>query len=190
LKLIVGLGNPGEKYSQTRHNVGFMVVEELARRADLPLRKKSHLGFFAQGRLCSQQAALLLPQTFMNLSGASVASAFKSLGLSPGDLIVVHDDIDTVFGTLRIKQGGGHGGQNGVRHICEVLGTGDFLRLKVGIGRPMEGGDVSRHVLSSFSSVERSHLEKLIGGAAVALETLLGQGPTLAMNMFNGKSFC
>ncbi len=188
MKLLVGLGNPGEKYSSTRHNIGFMVVERLAERFGLMLKKKSHQGLFTQGRVAGESVALLLPQTFMNLSGASVGSAVKSLGCAPGDLVVVHDDIDLPFGSLRIKFGGGHGGQNGIRHIKDVLGTGDFVRLKIGIGRPVEGGDVSRHVLSAFCAQERQHLARVIDEAVEAVEAIVASGLNPAMNQYNGKS--
>ena len=136
MKLIAGLGNPEGRYADTRHNVGFMVARQLAGKAGIALKRQGHQGIYGAGRLAGEEATILLPQTYMNLSGASVGSACKSLGLAPGDLIVIHDDIDLSFGSLRIKSGGGHGGHNGVRSICQVLGSGDFLRVKIGVGRP------------------------------------------------------
>ena len=189
MKLIVGLGNPGERYAETRHNVGFQVVAQLAARAGISLKKKGHQGFYGTGRLSGQEVTLLLPQTFMNLSGASVGSACRSLGLAPGDLIVVHDDIDLDFGVMKIKTGGGHGGQNGIRHIREVLGSGDFVRVKVGVGRPIGNPDVSSHVLSRFSATERKKLDDVLAGVSDSVEMILDKGVLDAMNAFNNKNF-
>jgi PTH1 family peptidyl-tRNA hydrolase len=117
----------------------------------------------------------------------SVAAACKSLGVDPGDLIVVHDDIDLSFGTLKIRVGGGHGGHNGIRSICGVLGHGDFLRIKVGVGRPPDGGDVAGYVLNSFGVAERARLEAVVANSAAAVETLLARGAAQAMNEFNNR---
>jgi len=189
MKLIAGLGNPGERYAATRHNVGFMVVERLAAAAGVALKKKGYQGLYGVGRVLGEEATLLLPQTFMNLSGASVGSASKSLGIAPGDLIVVHDEIDLPFGALRVKVGGGHGGHNGLRSICGVLGSGEFLRLRVGVGRPPRGGDVAGYVLNPFSATERKGLPALLDGAVEALETILGRGAAAAMNEIHNRDF-
>ena len=189
MKLVVGLGNPGERYAETRHNVGFQVVELLAARSGISLKKKGHQAFYGTGRLAGQEVTLLQPQTFMNLSGASVGSACRSLGVAPGDLIVIHDDVDLDFGVLKIKSGGGHGGQNGIRHIREVLGTGDFVRVKVGVGRPAGDNDVSGHVLSRFNAAERKKFNDVLAGAADSVETILDEGVLDAMNTFNNKNF-
>jgi len=186
LKLLVGLGNPGERYEATRHNVGFMVVEKLAAAAGVPLKKKGHQGVYGVGRIAGVETTLLLPQTFMNLSGASVGSACKSLGVVPGDLIVVHDEIDLPFGRLRVKLGGGHGGHNGIRSIAAVLGDQDFPRLRIGIGRP-SGGEVSDFVLSRFSAEERAQLPQVLDVAAEAVTTILTHGVQVAMNDFNHR---
>ena len=190
MKLVAGLGNPGERYAATRHNVGFMVVERLAAAHGISLKKKNYQGLCGVGRVAGVETTLLLPQTFMNLSGTSVGAACKSLGLGPGDLIVVHDEIDLPFGTLRIKLGGGHGGHNGLRSIGGVLGSADYLRLRVGVGRPPQGGDVANYVLNPFSAVERSDLGGFLAGAVEALETILGQGGQAAMNAFNNRDLC
>jgi len=187
MKLVVGLGNPGEKYAATRHNIGFMVATTLADSAGISLRKQGHQGIYGVGRIEGEEVTVLLPQTFMNLSGASVRSAIKSLGVTPGDLIVIHDDIDLDFGLLRLRRGGGHGGHNGIRHIREVLGSGDFLRVKVGVGRPPEGGDVARHVLGRFSSTEKARLPQLTDEAGAAIRAVLSMGEVAAMNDFNGR---
>lgn len=187
MKLIVGLGNPGDRYLGTRHNIGFQVVQLVAAEAGIQLKKKGHQGIYGTGRVAGQEAVLLLPQTFMNLSGASVASACRALGTAADDLIVVHDDIDQPFGALKIKVGGGHGGHNGIRHLCQVLGGGDFVRVKIGIGRPSPEGDVAHYVLSSFSSTERKQLPALIEHAARAVTTIVERGPLPAMNEFNRR---
>lgn len=187
MKLIVGLGNPGAKYAKTRHNIGFMVAERFSAQFCIPLKKKGHQAHYGVGRCSGEEVTLLMPQTFMNLSGASVGSAVKSLGVDPGDLIVVHDDIDLPYGSMRVKVGGGHGGQNGIRHIRQVLGTGDFLRVKIGVGRPPSGGDVAGYVLSPFSGAERKSLDNLLSNSCEAIEMILAQGAQKAMNEFNSR---
>ncbi len=183
----MGLGNPGEQYAETRHNIGFMVVRRLSEVCGMSLKKKGHQGLYGTGRVVGEEATLLLPQTFMNLSGASVTSAVKALAVAPEDLIVVHDDIDQPFGALRIRLGGGHGGHNGIRHICQALGWTDFIRIKFGVGRPQPGGDVARYVLSGFAAAERKTLAPLIDEAVRAVETIVKRGPQLAMNEFNRR---
>jgi PTH1 family peptidyl-tRNA hydrolase len=187
LKLVVGLGNPGERYAETRHNIGCMVAVRSAARAGIALKRQGYQGFYGVGRLAGEEATVLLPQTFMNRSGASVAPACQSLGVTPGDLIVVHDEIDLPFGTLRIKLGGGHGGHNGLRSITEALGHGDFVRVRLGIGRPPIGGDVSGYVLSRFASAERQVLPDLLDQGVAAVEAILTRGTAAAMNEFNGR---
>jgi len=187
VKLVVGLGNPGERYAETRHNIGFMVATLAAGRAGIVLKRQGYQGVYGVGRLVGEETTILLPQTFMNRSGASVAPACQSLGVTPGDLIVIHDEIDLPFGTLRIKVGGGHGGHNGLRSINAALGHGEFIRLRLGVGRPAVGGDVSGHVLSRFASVERSRLSDYLEAATDALELVLRRGPHEAMNSYNNR---
>lgn len=187
MKLVVGLGNPGERYAETRHNIGSMVVATAAGRAGIALKRQGYQGIYGVGRLAGEETTLLLPQTYMNRSGASVAPACQSLGVAPGDLIVVHDEIDLPFGTLRIKAGGGHGGHNGLRSINASLGHGDFLRMRLGVGRPPAGGDVSGYVLSRFAAAERNLLNEYLDAAVEALELLLRRGPNEAMNSYNNR---
>jgi len=187
VKLLAGLGNPGEKYRLTRHNVGFMLAERLAEMSGIAIKRKGHQGLYGIGRVGSVETAVLLPQTYMNLSGASVGSALKSLGIAPGDLIVVHDDIDLPFGRIKFKAGGGHGGHNGIRHIRQVLGHGDFIRCKIGVGRPRDGGDVVAHVLKAFSATERKLLGRLLDGATEALRVVITEGLETAMNDYNNR---
>ena len=187
MKLVAGLGNPGERYAETRHNIGCMVVQRVAARAGIAMKRPGFQAVYGVGRVAGAEAALLLPQTFMNRSGASVAPACQSLGVAPGDLIVAHDEIDLPFGTLRIKVGGGHGGHNGLRSIMDALGDGSFVRLRIGVGRPPAGGDVSAHVLSRFAAAERARLDDYLDAASDALELLLQRGAPEAMNAYNNR---
>lgn len=187
MKLIVGLGNPGLNYAETRHNIGFMVAAALADRAGIALKRKGYQGVYGVGRVSGSEATILLPQTYMNRSGESVAPACQSLGIAPGDLIVVHDEIDLAFGCLRIKVGGGHGGHNGLRSIGSALGESGYSRLRMGVGRPTAGGDVSSHVLSRFNTAERAQLGSCIEAAANALEDLIRYGVQAAMNRYNNR---
>lgn len=187
MKLLAGLGNPGDKYLRTRHNIGFMVAGRLAEVSGITLKRKGHQGIYGAGRVDTVETTVLLPQTFMNLSGASVGSALKSLGVAPGDLIVVHDDIDLPFGRIKLKLGGGHGGHNGIRHIRQVLGHGDFVRCKIGVGRPQGDGDVVAHVLKPFNLAEQKVLGRVVDGAVEALRILLVQGLEAAMNAYNNQ---
>lgn len=187
MKLIVGLGNPGIEYAETRHNIGFMVASCLADRAGIALKRKGYQGLYGVGRIVGEEVTILLPQTFMNRSGASVAPAYQSLGVEPGDLVVAHDEIDLDFGSLRVKIGGGHGGHNGLRSIAGSLGETEYNRLRLGVGRPPAGGDVSRYVLSCFNAAERAQLHEYVEKAADALEALVQKGPQEAMNLFNNR---
>lgn len=187
MKLIVGLGNPGIEYAETRHNIGFMVAGCLAERAGIALKRKGYQGLYGVGRVAGEETTILLPQTFMNRSGASVAPACQSLGIVPGDLIVVHDEIDLAFGVLRIKAGGGHGGYNGLRSISSALGEPGYNRLRMGVGRPPGGGDVSSHVLSRFNADERALLRKYVETATEALEDLVRNGLQNAMSQYNNR---
>lgn len=187
MKIVAGLGNPGPEYSKTRHNIGFMAAERFAAKHGIALKKRGHQAHYGVGTGAGQELAVLLPQTFMNRSGASVSSACRALNVGLHDLIVLHDDIDLPFGVLRIKVGGGHGGHNGLRHICSVLGSGDFIRIRIGVGRPPEGGDVAQYVLRPFSSVEREKLDSVLANTVMALETLLQKGVQEAMNAFNNR---
>ncbi len=187
MKLLVGLGNPGDKYASTRHNIGFMAVERFADRHGLKLKKKGHQAFYGTGNAGGVSLTALLPQTFMNNSGVSVKSAVSSLGREPGDLIVVHDELDLPFGTIKLKDGGGHGGHNGLRSINQNLGDGNYIRLRLGIGRPPGGGDVTPHVLGGFNATERKNLDVYLDLAADALESILHDGLDRAMNQFNNR---
>lgn len=184
MKLVVGLGNPGEKYSATRHNIGFLVAEQVARRNHIRLKKKGYLGEYGVGTITTDKATILLPQTYMNRSGSSVNAAYQYHRIEPEDLIVIYDDLDLPFGRLRVKTAGGHGGHNGLRDIISVLGCENFTRLRVGIGRP-EHNDITTYVLSRFSINEQKLLPRFLDTAAEVVETIISSGTTEAMNSFN-----
>jgi len=185
-KLIVGLGNPGSKYLWTRHNAGFMVLDRLAHIAGIPLSRKNFSGLYGEGSWEGNRLLLLKPQTFMNLSGRSAAEALRFHKLGLEDMIVIHDDLDIPVGQVRVKEGGGHGGHNGLRSLMEVLGSGAFLRLRVGIGRPLRG-DVSDYVLTNFGPEELACLPRVLDGAVDALELLLCEGVGKSMSLYNNK---
>lgn len=186
MKLIAGLGNPGTRYAATRHNIGFMVAERLAQRHGITTKRKGYSGLYGVGRIATSEAAILLPQTFMNRSGSSVQGALAGLKASLEDLIVIHDEIDLAFGTLRVKRGGGHGGHNGLRSIGQSIGSPEYLRVRVGVGRP-EHGDVSDYVLSPFATAERKVLDLFVDRVAEAVEELIEHGLESTMNTFNNR---
>lgn len=185
IRAIAGLGNPGSEYAMTRHNVGFMVIDELAARANLSLRAKfsGRFGRLSQG---ANDLLVLAPQTWMNLSGEAVQPMCAFFRVQPGELLVVHDDIDLPFGELRIKIGGGHAGHNGLRSIIARLASPDFVRLRVGVGRP-EDATVRDHVLTAFQGPERAALEKVIDAAVDAVRLIVKKGGRAAMNEVNGQ---
>ena len=180
IKLIVGLGNPGPQYQRTRHNAGFLVLGELARRHALSFRKGK------QAEEAKWEGVTLLkPLTFMNTSGAAVQGALTRLHLSPAELLIVHDDLDLPFGRLRLRSGGSAGGQRGVADTVQRIGP-EFTRLKVGISRPPDNWKVENWVLSRFEEAEQPLLTKVIAAAADAAELLLKEGPEAAMQRYNG----
>jgi len=162
------------------------VVESLARAAGIGLKKKGHQAFYGIGHIAGNEVLLLQPQTFMNLSGASIVSACRATRAEGGDVIVVHDDIDLPFGVVRVKVGGGHGGHNGLRHIIQLIGT-DFIRVRIGVERPPAGGDAAAFVLRPFSASEKKDLTKVLDHATRALEAVLRSGAQQAMCEFNGQ---
>src|SRR5579862_1918843 len=173
--LVVGLGNPGREYARNRHNVGHLVVEELARRHDGTWRSKFS-GQLAEIRLDGHKVALLKPETFMNESGRAVGGAARFYKLEPGEVLVVHDEGDFDLGRLELKAGGGLAGHNGLRSIAQHLKTQDFLRLRIGVGRPERGDprDLADYVLADFEPHEEA--ESIVARAADAVETLAGEG--------------
>jgi len=188
--LVVGLGNPGSAYANTRHNVGQMVVDELARRASAAFRSHKTNSHVAKGRVHVGGPKLILAKSngYMNTSGGPVSQLLNFYSLSPAQLIVVQDELDIPFDTLKLKFGGGHGGHNGVRDIIKATGTGDFTRVRVGVGRPPGSSDAADHVLKAFSSTERKNLPILIADAADAVELITTDGLTAAQLKFHTKS--
>jgi PTH1 family peptidyl-tRNA hydrolase len=184
MKLVVGLGNPGARYALTRHNLGFMVLEEVARRLGVPWASRSKLEL-AEARVGSGKLYLLKPQTFMNLSGEAVGPFARFHKLEPQDLLVVHDDLDLPFGRMRFRLGGSSGGQNGVSDIIRHLGTDRFWRLKLGISRPPAGWSTANWVLSGFAPDEGPTLELLVRAGADAVAAAGREGPQRAQNAFN-----
>ena len=187
MKLVVGLGNPGAEYENTRHNVGFRIVERVAARHRIALRHDRQLhARFGLGRIAGSEAALLEPQTYMNLSGRAVLAAVDAHPVDLAtDLLVVYDDLDLPFGRLRLRASGGAGGHNGIGDIQQQLGRHDFARLRFGIGRPPAGEDPIAHVLAPFSADEESRLGAHLDAASDAIELTLAEGVARAMNRVN-----
>jgi PTH1 family peptidyl-tRNA hydrolase len=192
--LVVGLGNPGPKYADTRHNVGFAVVERLAERSGEKFKAHKGSGNTSDvvesriGGFPGRKLVLAKPRSYMNVSGGPVAGVVKYFGVAVDDLVVVHDDLDLDFGTIRLKRGGGEGGHNGLRSISRSLGTRDYLRVRFGIGRPPGRQDPADFVLKRFSSTERTEVDLAVELAADAVEALLTQGLEPAQNRFHALS--
>ncbi len=182
-RLIVGLGNPGKKYEKTRHNIGFEALRCLADRWGVDLSRTKFRGVYGTGRIGQTDAALLEPQTFMNRSGQSVQPAASFFDTPLEEIIVFHDDIDLEVGQLKIKEGGGHGGHNGLRDITARMGK-DFVRIRLGVGRP-EHGDVTSHVLGRFAAHEYDAIDDLVHRGCDAVEVILDEGVTAAQNRFH-----
>lgn len=186
MHIIAGLGNPGSHYQWTRHNAGFLFLDRLAHLENISITRKSFSGLAGEWSRASCRHILLKPQTFMNLSGRSLMQALQFYKLPLSQAIVVHDDLDLPFGTVRLKQGGGHGGHNGLRSIMEQLGKGDFIRLRIGIGRPPHG-DTVNYVLGSIPPDQMEALPRVLDCALEMLEMLLDQGLPKAMSLFNNR---
>lgn len=187
MNIIVGLGNPGVHYQGSRHNIGFMVVDRLAETYHIPISNRRFNSLYGIGLVDTQEIILVKPMTFMNRSGEAVIKITQFFQIQLMNLIVIHDDIDLPFGRLRFKQRGGDGGHLGVRSIIESIGRDNFLRLKVGVGRPPKGTDPAEYVLSMFEEIERSHLNEILDRATEAVKVLLIEGLEIATNRFQGK---
>lgn len=182
--LLVGLGNPGPRYARSRHNIGFVVAELLARRWGAgPWRASCH-SLVAPATFGDNSIWLARPHTYMNRSGVALRELVRQSRVEIGRIMVVHDDLDLPLGRLRIRLRGGHGGHNGMRSVLEVLGAEPFVRLKLGIGRPAEQISVVDHVLASFTPQEEAVLSGLLERAAEAVESVIVEGPVRAMNLF------
>lgn len=185
--LIVGLGNPGKEYAETRHNVGFRVVDELARRFALTFGKLERKAFTATGVIHGKKVILTKPQTYMNLSGEAVRSLVDFYKVETPNLLVISDDLDIPLGTLRLRKLGGAGGQNGMRSVIQHLGTPEFSRLRFGIGRPPGKMQPKDYVLSQFKGDDAILAAQMIDRAANAAEVWLRSGIDAAMNQYNGS---
>jgi PTH1 family peptidyl-tRNA hydrolase len=187
--LVVGLGNPGPDYAAHRHSVGQRVIDELARQIGAGFKRHKANAMVAEGRFRSGTDKLVLATllSFMNTSGAPIKALAQFFGIDPDHVIVIHDDIDLPFDTVRIKFGGGHGGQNGVRSTIQHLGA-DFLRVRVGVGRPAGQKDPAVHVLEPFSKVERESLPNLVADAAGAVESIVLEGLAAAQQRYHSPA--
>lgn len=184
MRLIVGLGNPGTAYAQTRHNVGMWVIERAAARWSIRLAKRG-VAYRGTGRLGSEFFELAGTLDWMNITGPPLKGLLRECSLTADNLILVHDDLDLDLGRLRIKQAGGHGGHNGIKSVIEAIGTPQFVRIKIGIGRPAPRQDSADYVLQSFTREEIEVLNPCLDRAVDALECLIHRGTAVAMNQFN-----
>ncbi|MEY8014845.1 MULTISPECIES: aminoacyl-tRNA hydrolase [Mycobacterium] len=181
--LVVGLGNPGDNYARTRHNVGFMVVDLLAARLGSTFKAHKRSGAeVVSGRLGGHSVLLAKPRCYMNESGRQVGPLAKFYSVAPADVVVIHDDLDLDFGRIRLKVGGGEGGHNGLRSVAAALGSKEFQRVRVGIGRPPGRKDPAAFVLESFTSTERAEVPTICEQAADATELLVQMGLEAAQN--------
>lgn len=187
-QLIVGLGNPGRTYAGTRHNVGFMVVDQLAHKYRISLDSRKFGSIFGLGKVDGRSVILAKPTAYMNLSGPAVRKLANFFKLEKRDLLVIHDDIDIVFGRIKIKQKGGDAGHKGVMSLIEAFGSGTFARVRVGIGRPDTGQDVKAYVLDKFDTEQEASLDKVIIMAQEAVETILLRGMKEGMNRFSRRT--
>ena len=183
--LLVGLGNPGSRYERTRHSIGFGVADQLGRRLGAGPWREAGLSLVCEGTSNDHRVLLAKPQTYMNRSGLAVAAILGTLGLGLERLIVAYDDLDLPFGRIRIREGGGHGGHRGVLSLIEAAGSGGFIRIRIGIGRPPEDVDVVEYVLSQFSPEEEAGLGLILDRASDAAECIVTQGVARAMNRFS-----
>ena len=185
MKIVVGLGNPGAEYANTPHSVGFETVDAIASAAGVAwVEKRQYKCLWARVSIAGMSCVLVKPQTYMNLSGESVAPIVRYQNATAADLVVVQDDIDLALGRLRIRKGGSCGGHNGIRNVIERLGTPDFARLKLGVGK--DRSDVIAHVLGKFDPISRKIMDREVAEAVKAVIAIVRDGPDRAMNLFNG----
>jgi PTH1 family peptidyl-tRNA hydrolase len=186
--LIVGLGNPGNRYRATRHNIGFKVLEKLASQLEVDLRQKSFNALWGKGKIANKNVILAMPQTYMNLSGNAVRQLHAFFKTNTSNLLVIHDDLDLSFGSVRLKTGGGNAGHKGLASIAEQLGSSDFMRVRLGIGKPADKSRVEGYVLEPFNSEELSVLPEIIQTAAEAIEEIISSGMQVAMGKYHKKN--
>jgi PTH1 family peptidyl-tRNA hydrolase len=185
--LIVGLGNPGHRYERTRHNAGFMVLDDISDRFNIPLDRKKHDAAFGRGTIEGRDVILAKPMAFMNNSGPPIQQLAHFFKIPAAGLFIIHDDIDLVYGRLKIMERGGHGGHKGIESLNKAFNSSDFPRLRIGVGRPDITSDVTNHVLGRFTGEEADILGEVISSARKALLLLLKKGVTEAMNQVNKR---
>ncbi len=188
MQLIVGLGNPGAKYVGTRHNMGFLVVDAVARRVGIAVERKRFDSLLGKGDISGVPVILVKPQTFMNLSGNAVAQVARYFGLGAEEIVIVHDDMDFPTGEVRIRMRGGAGGHKGLLSIIDHLGRPDFARVRVGVGRPSAGVMVERHVLDRFPKSEARMVDHAVERACDAVIEVVSSGVQAAMNKCNART--
>jgi len=187
MKIIAGLGNPGDPYRLTRHNMGFLVVDALADDCGIAIQKKKFEALLGDGRIGEHRVLFVKPQTFMNLSGQSIRQVLDFYQIKADDLLVVHDDLDLPFGTVRIKVGGGDGGHKGIRSLIDHLGDATFIRVRLGIGKPAFRDDTERYVLQPVPKADLEQLAEIVRTACEAVREILAAGARPAMNRFNTR---
>jgi PTH1 family peptidyl-tRNA hydrolase len=185
--VVVGLGNPGPAYAQTRHNIGFMTVDLLACRFGLTARRSRIDAAIAEGDIAGMPVLVVKPLTYMNRSGGPVGDIVRADGIQCKDMVVIHDDIDLAYERLKIKEKGGDGGHNGLRSLIDALGTEAFVRVRMGVGRPEAGIGAADYVLGEFDARQRTTLEPFLSRAVEAAVAILCEGAKEAMNLFNRK---
>ncbi len=186
MKLIVGLGNPGREYRWTRHNMGFLLIDELAQENGIAISRRGLKSVYGRGRVARNEVILAKPQTFMNLSGEAVQRLLHFFKILPENLIVLQDDLDLPWGTVRIRLHGGAGGHRGIQSIREAIGSDEFTRVKIGIGRPSAPEqDPADYVLDALTEAEKEEVRGILKKSAEAVELLLTEGPLKAMNRFH-----
>lgn len=186
MKLFVGLGNPGKKYEKTKHNIGFMVIDSLSKRLNIPLNESKFNGQFGSGLVDGEKVFLLKPLTYMNLSGECVRPFMDYFKISPEDLIVIYDDLDLPVGKIRLRQKGSAGGHNGMKSVISAIGTENFHRLRVGIGRPENRQPVVDYVLSAFAEEDQEVIEDVVEKCSEACEKAIHSPFIEVMNKYNG----
>ena len=186
--LIIGLGNPGSRYRFTRHNIGFMVLEKIAARWEVDLKQKSFDALWNRGKIAGINVLLAMPQTYMNLSGNSAEKLLAYFKLDISNLIVIHDDLDLPFGTIRLKSDGGDAGHKGLKSIITSLGSADFMRVRMGIGKPADRTPVEDYVLQKFNVDESALLQQIIQSASEAATDIVISGMQQAMAKYHTKN--
>jgi PTH1 family peptidyl-tRNA hydrolase len=186
--LILGLGNPGRRYQFTRHNIGFMVLEKIAAQWEVDLKQKSFDALWNRGKIAGINVLLAMPQTYMNLSGNAARKLLAYFKMDISNLIVIHDDLDLPFGKLRLKTGGGNAGHKGLKSIVTCLGSADFMRVRLGIGKPSDESRIEDYVLERFESKEAAELQQIIQLAADAATDIVISGMQTAMAKYHTKN--